>query len=146
MNVEDIHNLLHTYLDILKLEVETFNCKPTEVRHLIGRIGEFICAIHVNGQLTRVPNQHGFDVLDPFGKRISVKTTAQKTGFISLNKNTMEDFDFLMVIQFFEMTPKIIYFDSIENLKKLPLRTWSGNPNKYELDLTLAKRSNPKPL
>jgi hypothetical protein len=141
MTIEQIKTLLKKYLEILQLEVEQFDCKPTEVRHLIGRIGEFICAIHVNGDLTRVTNQHGFDVIDPNGKRISVKTTAQKTGFISLNKNTIDQFDSFMVIQFIDLKPEIIYFDNVENLKKLKLRTWSGNPSKYEFDIQLAKKT-----
>jgi hypothetical protein len=143
MTNDQVKILLKKYFDILELEVREFECKPTEVRHLIGRIGEFICAIHVNGELARVPNQHGFDVIDPNGKRISVKTTAQKTGFISLNKNTIDLFDSLMVIQLIDLKPEIIYFDSVENLKKLKLRTWSGNPSKYEFDISNAKKYNP---
>lgn len=146
MNIHQIKILLSKYLEILQLEVGQFDCKPTEVRHLIGRIGEFICAIHVNGDLARVPNQHGFDVIDLNGKRISVKSTAQKTGFISLNKNTIDQFDSLMVIQFIDLKPEIIYFDSVENLKKLKLRTWRGNPSKYEFDINLAKKSNPNSI
>jgi hypothetical protein len=142
MTNDQVKILLKKYFDILELEVREFECKPTEVRHLIGRIGEFICAIHVNGELARVPNQHGFDVIDPNGKRISVKTTAQKTGFISLNKNTIDLFDSIMVIQLIDLKPEIIYFDSVENLKKLKLRTWSGNPNKFEIDIHLAKKNS----
>ena len=142
MTNDQVKILLKKYFDILELEVREFECKPTEVRHLIGRIGEFICAIHVNGELARVPNQHGFDVIDPNGKRISVKTTAQKTGFISLNKNTIDLFDSIMVIQLIDLKPEIIYFDSVENLKKLKLRTWSGNPNKFEFDIHLAKKNS----
>jgi hypothetical protein len=46
-----------------------------------------------------------------------------------------------MVIQFIDLKPEIIYFDNVENLKKLKLRTWSGNPSKYELDIMLAKKT-----
>jgi hypothetical protein len=141
MTSEEIKVLHQKYLDILELEVSQFGCKPTEVRHLIGRIGEFHCALHVNGTLAQVTNQHGFDVIDNHGNRISVKTTAQKSGFISLNKNTFDMFDKLMIIQMNGIVPEIIYFDTLENLKQLPLRTWSGNPSKFEFDIFKAKKA-----
>jgi hypothetical protein len=141
MNSEQIKTLYQKYLDILELEVSQFGCKPTEVRHLIGRLGEFHCALNVNGTLAQVTNQHGFDVIDQDGYRISVKTTAQKTGFVSLNKNTFDRFDKLMVIQITNLIPEIIYYDSIESLKALPLRTWRGNPSVFEFDISQAKKS-----
>lgn len=141
MTSNDLRVLYKKYMDILELEVNQFGCKPTEVRHLIGRIGEFYCALHVNGTLAQVTNQHGFDVIDQVGNRISVKTTAQKAGFVSLNKNTFDKFDKLMVIQIQNLTPEIIYFDTIDHLKGLGLRTWRGNPSVYEFDINLAKRS-----
>ena len=57
------------YMDIIKLEVEQFGCKPTEVRHLIGRLGEFFCALQVNGKLAHEANQHGFDVISESGSK-----------------------------------------------------------------------------
>ena len=41
MNNEQLKIMYEKYMDIVKLEVEQFGCKPTEVRHLIGRLGEF---------------------------------------------------------------------------------------------------------
>lgn len=141
MTSDELKLLYKKYMDILDLEVNQFGCKPTEVRHLIGRIGEFYCALHVNGTLAQVTNQHGFDVIDQVGSRISVKTTAQKSGFVSLNKNTLDKFDKLMVIQIQNLTPEIIYFDTTDHLKGLKLRTWRGNPSVFEFDINLAKRS-----
>ena len=138
MNSEQIKTLYQKYLEILELEVNQFGCKPTEVRHLIGRIGEFHCALHVNGTLAQVTNQHGFDVIDKEGIRISVKTTAQKSGFVSLNKNTFHMFDKLMIIQMNGLVPSIIYFDTIENLKTLKLRPWE---DKLEFDISQAKKA-----
>src|SRR3546814_11525292 len=57
-----------------------FGVKPTEVRHLIGRLGEFHCALQVGGNLAHMANQHGFDVVCSNDRRISVKTTAQVSG------------------------------------------------------------------
>lgn len=60
---EQIRILYDKYLELIKLEVEIFGVKPTEVRHLIGRLGEFYCALQVGGTLAYTPNQHGFDVV-----------------------------------------------------------------------------------
>lgn len=46
-----IVKLYNEYYYILQIEMNLLNCKPTELRHLIGRIGEFICAIKTNGSL-----------------------------------------------------------------------------------------------
>ncbi|RXJ85295.1 hypothetical protein CRU87_10775, partial [Aliarcobacter trophiarum LMG 25534] len=48
MNLEQLYN---KYLEILNFEIKYFNHKPTELRHLIGRLGEFYCAIKTNGTL-----------------------------------------------------------------------------------------------
>jgi hypothetical protein len=141
MTTDEINVLYQKYLAILELEVSHFGCKPTEVRHLIGRIGEFHCALHVNGTLAPVTNQHGFDVIDNQGIRISVKTTAQKKGFVSINKKTLDKFDKLMVIQITNLLPEIIYFDTTQNLLLLDLRTWKGNPTIFEFDILKAKKA-----
>lgn len=73
---------------ILALEVKAFGCEPTETRHLIGRLSEIYCARHVGGKLARRVNQAGFDAIGADGRRISVKTTAQKRGFVSFNERT----------------------------------------------------------
>jgi hypothetical protein len=138
MTSDELKVLYQKYLDILELEVNQFGCKTTEVRHLIGRIGEFYCALNVNGTLAQVPNQHGFDVIDKDGYRISVKTTAQKSGFVSLNKNTLDRFDKLMVIQIINLIPEIIYFDNIKNLKLLKIRVYG---QKLEFDINRAKKN-----
>ncbi len=78
---KQVTKLYEEYFDILKFEMATLNCKATELRHLIGRLGEFFCVLQTGGELARQTNQHGFDVLNN-GRRISVKTTAQISGFI----------------------------------------------------------------
>lgn len=136
---EQIIKLYEEYNDILKLEMNLLNCKPTELRHLIGRIGEFICAINTGGELTRVTNQHGFDVLSN-GRRISVKTTAQTQGFITINSNTINDFDDLCVIQYVDDDFKVLYYgpkESILNIKR-------EYENKFEVDINQLKNLNSK--
>jgi len=127
------------YYEILEFERNELGCKTTELRHLIGRLGEFYCAIHTNGELAHTTNQHGFDVISKKGERISVKSTAQKTGFVSLNKKTLDKFDKLMVLQFIDTEFKILYFGPFEKVESL-CRTWKPNPNKYELDLVKLKK------
>ena len=61
-------------MELLELEVNVFGVKPTEVRHLIGRIGEFKCALITNGSLSHEVNQHGFDVVAE-SRKIRLKTS-----------------------------------------------------------------------
>ncbi|OEH92685.1 DUF7225 domain-containing protein [Bacillus solimangrovi] len=129
-----IIKLYEEYNQILKYEMSLLNCKPTELRHLLGRIGEFLCAIHTNGSLARQPNQHGFDVMSN-GRRISVKTTAQTSGFITINQNTFDDFDDFFVVQYIRDEFKIIYYGSKENIQGIA-RTYG---NKYEIDIKRLK-------
>ncbi|AXF84864.1 hypothetical protein DTO96_100575 [Ephemeroptericola cinctiostellae] len=107
INAKQIRTLYNRYLELIKLEVEMFGVKPTEVRHLIGRLGEFYCALKVDGTLAHSPNQQGFDVVCQNGKRISMKTTAQKTGFIAISSKTINIVDDLMIIQYLDQTLSI---------------------------------------
>lgn len=61
--------------------------EPTELRHLIGRIGELYAALISNGQMATEVNQKGYDVVSEKGEKISVKTTAMMGlgGHISFN-------------------------------------------------------------
>ena len=135
LSQQRIQKLYEDYMDILKCEVDVYGIKPTEVRHLIGRIGEFKCALETKGSLAHKVNQHGFDVTAD-NRHISVKTTAQKTGFVSINKNTLDKVDDLMVLQYEKREFKIIYYGSIEKAVA-SARTFNG---KYELDISKAKR------
>ena len=136
MTTIQINILYQKYLEIILLETIELGCAPTEVRHLIGRLGEFFCALKTNGTLARDTNQHGFDVISESGRRISVKTTAQKSGFIAINKNTIKQVDDIMILQYVNNELQIIYFDKIENATK-DCRMWNSN---YELDISRAKR------
>lgn len=132
-----IINLYNEYNRILRYELNLLDCKPTEVRHLIGRIGEFICALETDGMLARQPNQHGFDVTSN-GRRISVKTTAQLTGFISINKNTFNNFDDFFVIQYINDNFKVVFYGAKEEVQKIS-RVYG---TKYEVDILRLKKLN----
>jgi hypothetical protein len=131
-----IEILYQKYLEIIKLETFELGCAPTEVRHLIRRLGEFYCTLKTNGTLAKETNQHGFDVISEDGRKISVKTTAQKSGFVSLNKKTINKADDLMILQYLNDELKMIYFDKIENATK-DCRTWRDS---FEIDISRAKK------
>jgi len=148
MNIENITKeirkaqipkLYEHYNNILRLELGLLQCKPTELRHLIGRIGEFFCAIETNGVLSRVPNQQGFDVLSN-GRKISVKTTAQTSGFISINKNTFHLVDDLFVVQYSNDSFNKIFYGMKEEIVDIS-RTYGSN---YEIDISKLKNSSSK--
>ncbi len=131
---KQIAKLYEEYFDILKFEMAALNCKATELRHLIGRLGEFFCVLQTGGELARQTNQHGFDVLHN-GRRISVKTTAQNSGFISINQNTFSQFDDFFVVQYINDDFKILFYGPKE---QVPISRTYGN--KYEVDLSALKK------
>lgn len=135
LDKKGINKLYDHYIKILEIEINELGVKPTEVRHLIGRIGEFKCAIETNGRLAHVVNQHGFDVISN-NKKISVKTTAQKSGFISINKKTLHNVDELMILQYEDNEFKIVYYGEISQAISVS-RLWEG---KYELDISKARK------
>ncbi len=133
---EKLQSLYEKYMDIAELEVNEFGCKPTEVRHLLGRLGEFYCSLKVNGTLAHEVNQHGFDVVAENGNRISVKTTAQSSGFITINPKTLDKVDDLMLIQYAKSKLHVVYHGPISKAIEVS-REWGG---KYELDISKARK------
>ncbi|BBM03243.1 hypothetical protein [Microbulbifer sp. GL-2] len=75
--------------------------KPTELRHLVGRIGELYAALITNGQMATEVNQHGYDVVSASGERVSVKTTAKMgaSGYVSFNPNTLNQVDRVIILR-----------------------------------------------
>lgn len=136
LDQEQIKSLYEKYMGIVHLEIAEFGCKPTEVRHLLGRIGEFYCALHVDGELAHETNQHGFDVIGKDKRRISVKTTAQKSGFVTINPRTLDKVEDLMLLQFVEGEIRIVYHGPI-NKAVMVSREWNG---KYEFDISKARK------
>jgi hypothetical protein len=57
ITADRIKHLYDRYLELIRLEIDEFGVKPTEVRHLIGRLGEFYCALQVNGTLAHLANR-----------------------------------------------------------------------------------------
>ena len=125
------------YLQLVRLEVEEFGVKPTEVRHLIGRLGEFECAILVGGTLAHRANQQGFDVTSKDGRKISVKTTAQKSGFIAISTKTLKYANELMLLQYASGKLSVVYHGSIK--KAVAGARKYAEAGKYELDISKAR-------
>ena len=100
------------YWQLLQKEVVTVGVKPTEIRHLIGRLGEFRAALDLGGTLARRVNQHGFDVR-PQGRTVSVKTTAQRSGFVPVNLKTVGLCDDLCVYQYVDGSLEQVYWGPI---------------------------------
>lgn len=116
-NISRVHleKLYKEYFDVLTFEMATLQCKPTELRHLIGRLGEFYCALQTDGELVRETNQHGFDVV--INKRkISVKKTAQITKFIPINQNTFHLDDDFFIVQLTDRDFHLLFYGSKEEV------------------------------
>lgn len=137
---DKIKILYKKYLDLIELEIKEFGVKPTECRHLIGRLGEFFCALETNGRLAHTANQHGFDVVSSDGRRVSVKTTAQKTGFVSISAATLDKVDDIMIIQFQETSLNVIYHGVVA--KAVEAARFYEHLGKYELDIAKARKLN----
>lgn len=106
-----IKKLYEEYFEILRFEINVLGSKATEARHLVGRLGEFFCVLYTNGELAKMTNQPGYDVIKN-GRRISVKTTAQDHGFIRINKNTFDQFDDLFAVQYKDDDFQLLFYRS----------------------------------
>jgi hypothetical protein len=85
--------------------------------------------------LAREVNQHGFDVVDPQGQCISVKTTAQTSGFVTLSGNTHAKAQQLMLQQYLQGELHTVYHGPMELAVK-EARDYKGN---WELDISKAR-------
>lgn len=70
---------------------------PQELRAHTGVIGEAFVADYLGVKLTSTNNQRGYDLVDPDGLRVSVKTITTSTG-IGLNENTLDQVDRVIVV------------------------------------------------
>ncbi|WP_078431831.1 DUF7225 domain-containing protein [Metabacillus halosaccharovorans] len=134
IGISQIKKLYEEYLEMFRFEMNVLGCKATELRHLLGRLGEFYCVLYTNGELAKVTNQHGYDVIKD-GRRISVKTTAQDNSFITINKNTFDKFDDFFVVQYKDDDFKLLFYGPKE---EIPTPRTYGN--KYEVDIRSLKR------
>ena len=145
LSLRQIERLLAEYTHILKLETTEFGCKPTETRHLVGRLGELFCASRIGGTLATRVNQSGFDVVASDGRTISVKTTAQRSGFVPIKAATLDRADDLMILQYdVDDGLKVIYYGearaAVEGVR------FAESTGCFELDLARAKRLDGRPL
>ncbi len=104
-----------------------WNTPATELRHLIGRIGELYTALICNGQMAAHVNQAGYDVVSQDGERISVKTTAQNGtgGHIAFNTNTLNSVDRVVILRVNtdEMQIDTLFDGSVSEAKQLMTET-----------------------
>ncbi|MCJ0884310.1 hypothetical protein MTR11_21760 [Vibrio sp. CCB-PB317] len=112
-----IVELLNKYIEILKVE-ESLGTPATEMRALIGRIGEIYAAIKTDGKLASEVNQHGYDVIQGNGRTLSVKTTGTLRSTISINKRTAHLADDTMVVLYEDGELKVIYHQDTATLVK----------------------------
>jgi len=110
-----IVELLNKYIEILKVE-ESLGTPATEMRALIGRIGEIYAVIKTDGKLAENTNQHGYDAIQGNGKTLSVKTTATLKSTININSNTAHLADETMVVLYEDGELKIIYHGETKKL------------------------------
>ncbi len=143
LSTNQIRKLFRMYLSIIELETEDYGVMATEVRHLIGRLGEFYCAIEVGGTLAHVANQHGFDVVTKSKTRISVKTTAQQSGFIAISQATAEKADKLMILQYMNGALSILYFGKMA--KAIEAAKYWPKVGRYNLSIAKARRLSASP-
>lgn len=133
-----IQQLFDKYFELIQLETVEFGVSATEVRHLLGRLGEFYCALELEGTLAHLTNQHGFDVICRSGRKVSVKTTAQKNGFVPIGRSTIERVDDLMVIQYQDGALSTVYYGPIA--QAIAAARYYAPTGNYELDLSKARR------
>ncbi|GGE79435.1 DUF7225 domain-containing protein [Priestia taiwanensis] len=135
MGLGQIQHLYEEYIEMLRFEMKVLGCKATELRHLIGRIGEFYCVLHTKGELAKETNQHGFDVVKS-GRRISVKTTAQENGFVTINSKTFDQFDDFFVVQYVKDDFKLLFYGPKEEIFPI-MRTYGDT---FELEISKLKK------
>ena len=128
--------LYERYLELVRSEIEEFGVKPTAIPHLMGRLGELHCALAVQGTLAELTNQPGFDVQSADGKKISVKTTAQVSGFVSISASTLQKADELMLVQYSNGQTTTIFYGSVSKAVT-GTRMYEG---RYELDIGRARK------
>ncbi len=133
---EIISGLYEEYMRILTIEQDVLGSKPTECRALIGRIGEFKAVMELGGRMAQLSNQRGWDVSYANDIRVSVKTTAQKSGFVSISKSTLDLVDEIRIYQFRDGNVHCIAHGQVHEI--IPLcREWQGRS--YEFDISKAK-------
>ena len=107
--------MLNKYIEILKVE-EQLGTPATEMRALIGRIGEIYATIKTDGVLAENTNQKGYDVVQGNGRTLSVKTTGTLRSTININPNTAHLANDTMVVLYEDGQLKVIYHQDTKTL------------------------------
>jgi len=120
--------------------------RPTELRHLCGRIGELYAALITNGQMAIAVNQKGYDVVSAEGERISVKTTAimNCSGHVSFNSNSLDLVDRIIVLR---INTEDMEIETLLNapVAEAKVRMVPAGAGKLAISLTsLVKKSKPR--
>lgn len=93
---------------------------PQELRAHTGVIGEAFVADHLGVKLSSVNNQHGYDLIDADGFRVSVKTITTST-HVTFNESTLHHVDRIVVVwmgtKADELDVVIVYDKSTEDFR-----------------------------
>lgn len=115
-----------------------FGLKPSQQTAVIGKLGEIECCLLVHGAFPENSCQKGYDVISSTGRKISVKCTGQKTGFINVNPDNMHLVDDLMVLQYVDGALGVLYHDAIDKI--VPLCRTHPKTGNLEFDISKMKR------
>lgn len=138
MTPERLQHLHDRYLELIRVEMDEFGTRATDLRHLISRLGELHAALQRGGDLVPALEPPGFQVLDPQGRRISVKTTTQLNGFISMARAGVEQSDDLMIMHYDNGRLDTIYHGPVE-IAKAAARFYAPSKS-YELEIATARK------
>lgn len=121
---------------------------PTELRHLVGRIGELYAALITNGQMATEVNQKGYDVVSGDGERVSVKTTAMmgSNGHVTFNPNSLAVVDRIIVLR---VNTEEMQVETLLNVPKqdaLSLMSGVDPHGKVSISLSKLTRDQKPPL
>ncbi len=123
----------------------SWGANPSELRHLMGRIGELYVAMYTNGNMAENVNERGYDVVTRDNEKISVKTTTRlgSQGHILFNSNTINHVDRVIIIRFNpeEMELEILLDEPIEKVKKIMSKQTDG---KLSIAMSKINKSNNK--
>lgn len=101
----------------------SWGTNPSELRHLMGRIGELYVAMYTNGNMAANVNEKGYDVVTKDNERISVKTIIMSSGqrHVSFNRTTLDFVDRVVILRLSaeEMEQEILFDKAIEEAKRL---------------------------
>ena len=143
-NQKDIVKSLKMYEKVLKEEINR-GYLPTELRHLIGRIGELKVAKLTNGSFASTTNEPGYDIISSDGKKISVKASASlskdsKYVFNPRNHNlsdltaclhyTTEGWEYVYFGSTKEMADNLVTYDSYNDVDQLRINKTRKNFDK----------------